>query len=231
MKRLIEIDALRGIAVLCMIVFHIGVNGNMLGYWAFDTYGWPLVLFMRVGQFLFLGLVGVSVFLSNRGFKGQLVRGLKIFGCGLLVTFGTYLVFPETYVRFGVLHLIAVSVPLVALFKGKEFLALLVAGGFFGVSYLLPLFDVHSVWTLPLGMPPQPFASLDYFPIFPWMSAPLFGLWIGSKLYVERKETALVVFAKVPGALWLGRHSLAVYLLHQPILYFSLWGLSHWINS
>ncbi len=213
-----------------MIVFHFGVDGNMLHYWAFDTHGWPLVLFMRLGQFLFLGLVGVSVFLSSRGFKAQSVRGLKIFGCGLLVTAGTYLVFPHDYVRFGVLHLIGVSVPLLALFKGRELWALLAAAGFYGVSFVLPAVELSSSWTLPFGLPPEHFSSLDYFPIFPWMAVPLCGLWLASKLYAQRKETALAIFAKVPGSRWLGRHSLAVYLLHQPILYFSLWGLSHWIS-
>lgn len=213
-----------------MIGFHFAINGLLLNLWIFQPYEFPSLVFVRLGQFLFLGLVGVSVFLSTRGFKEQLSRGVKIFWCALLVTVGTYLVFPHSYVRFGVLHLIAVSVPLVALLKGRERWALLAAAFFYGVSFLLPETGGPSSLGIPFGLPPAGFSSLDYFPIFPWMSVPFVGLWIASKVYAERKETGLAVFAKVPGITWLGRHSLAVYLLHQPILYFSLWGLSHWIN-
>lgn len=230
MKRLIEIDALRGLAVLCMVGFHFAMNGLLLGLWQFEPYQFPSLFFVRLGQFLFLGLVGVSVFLSSRGFKGQSLRGLKIFGCGLLVTVGTYLVFPEDYVRFGVLHLIGISVPVVALFKGKEFWALPAAAFFYALSFVLPLFLQGSVLGIPFGLPPEHFSSLDYFPIFPWMAVPLVGLWVGSKLYARHQGTRLKALAKAKGLTWLGRHSLAVYLLHQPFLYFSLWGLSYWIK-
>ncbi len=213
-----------------MMTFHFAMDGLFLGLWNFEPYQGPTLVFVRFGQFLFLGLVGVSVFLSQRGFKGQLLRGAKIFACGLLVTFGTWLIFPEAYVRFGVLHLIGVSVPFLALLKGRENWAPVLAALFYGVAFLLPE-QVGSLLGIPFGLPPAGFATVDYFPIFPWFSAPLIGMWLGSKLYAERKKTGLSVLARVPGLTWLGQHSLAVYLLHQPILYFSLWGLSYWINS
>lgn len=226
MKRLIEIDALRGFAVLCMIAFHVLMDGLLLDYWQFDPYqGWSLVL-VRMGQFLFLGLVGVSIFLSQRRFKGQFLRGAKIFACGMLVTGATYLMFPDHYVRFGVLHLIGLSVPLLVLLKGREGCGLFLAALIFGASYGFP--EVGTWWTIPLGLPPVHFSSLDYFPVFPWMAVPLVGLWVASKVYAGGRETVFKGFAKVPGLVWLGRHSLAVYLLHQPVLYFSLWALSNW---
>lgn len=230
MKRLREIDALRGLAVLCMVLFHFSFDGLLLGLWEFEPYKMPMLLLVRLGQFLFLGLVGVSVFLSSRGFKEQVKRGAKIFLAGLLVSFATYLVFPGEYVRFGVLHLIGVSVPLLVIFKGREGWALVLAVLVYFSAGFLQESGLASAWLIPLGAPQNGFASLDCFPLLPWFSAPLVGLWVGSKLYAQRKETMLSVFAKVPALEWLGRHSLAVYLLHQPILYFSLWGLSFLFN-
>lgn len=226
MKRLTEIDALRGIAIVCMVLFHFAIDGRILGLWDFEPYLGLSLFFVRLGQFLFLGLVGVSIFLSKRDFKGQAVRGAKIFGCGLLVTLGTWLVLPQDYVRFGVLHLIGVSVPLVVLLKGREAWALPVAALLYLGSHLLSV--QGTVLGIPFGFPPEHFQSVDYFPLLPWLTVPFVGLWLGSVVYREGRETALARLGKVPGLTWLGRHSLAVYLLHQPVLYFSLWWLSNW---
>lgn len=224
--RLMEIDALRGIAILCMVLFHAAYDAMMLGMLDFEPYGWPLIIFVRAVQFLFLGLVGVSVALSGRGVKGQAKRGAWIFAAGMLVTLATWILFPTEYVRFGVLHFIGVAVPVVALLKGKKGLALVLAvGGFLLGNYLGGL-RVESAWLFWLGLRDSGFASLDYFPIFPWIAAPLVGLVVGEVMYAERKPTRLAVLAKVPGLTAMGRHSLAIYLLHQPVLYFTLWGLS-----
>ena len=212
-----------------MVVFHFMMNGRILGLWQFEPYSGASLIFVRLGQFLFLGLVGVSVFLSRRGFKGQLTRGTKIFGCGLLVTAATYAIFPDQYVRFGVLHLIGVSVPLLVLLKGREKWALPLAVGIYALSFWVRGLP-GSVVGIPLGFPPVHFSSLDYFPLFPWLAVPFVGLWLGSLVYGKGRETALRSLGKVPGLTWLGRHSLAVYLLHQPVLYFSLWTLSNWIK-
>ncbi|QQR54294.1 DUF1624 domain-containing protein [Candidatus Peregrinibacteria bacterium] len=229
MKRLIEIDALRGLAVSFMMLFHFLMSGMLLGFWHFAPYEGASLLLVRFGQFLFLGLVGVSVFLSQRGFAQQCLRGLRIFLCGLLVSLATYFVFPEQYVRFGVLHLIGVSVPVLVLFKGREGLGLGLAFFIYVFSHFLP--EGGSVWGIPFGFPPAAFSSLDYFPIAPWLTVPFVGLWLGAKIYAKRQSTRLVFLARIPLLTWLGRHSLAVYLLHQPVLYFSLWALSHWIQT
>lgn len=224
--RLMEIDALRGIAILCMVLFHAAFDGMMLDLWDFEPYGWPLIIFVRAVQFLFLGLVGVSVALSSRSMKGQVKRGLGIFAAGLLVTLATWILFPTEYVRFGVLHFIGVVVPLVALLKGRKGLAILLALAGFLLGEYLGGMRVESGWLFWLGLRDAGFASLDYFPIFPWIAAPLVGLVLGEWIYAERRSTHLAVLAKVPGLTAMGRHSLAIYLLHQPVLYFTLWGLS-----
>lgn len=225
-SRLIEIDALRGIAIVSMVLFHAAFDGILLGLWIFEPYGWPLIILVRAVQFLFLGLVGVSVALSSRSAVRQVWRGAGIFACGLLVSGATWILFPEEYVRFGVLHLIGVSVPLVALMKQRPAAALLLAGLSFWAGQMLENTVVQSEWWLWLGLKPDGFASLDYFPLFPWLAAPLVGLALGEYFYGKKRQPRLPFLARRTGLAALGRHSLAIYLLHQPILYFTLWGLS-----
>lgn len=230
--RLIEIDALRGLAVASMIVFHALFDAQLVGLvQGFDLFaGWWLV-FGRIVQFIFLGLVGVSISLSSRGGWAQARRGAWIFWCGLLVSFATWTLFPVDFVKFGILHCIGLSIPLVFLFKKRPEWALLAAVLVFGVGEFFLKQTVESPWLFWIGLNRVDFVSLDYFPILPWLAAPLVGLFVGSRVYAQGKPTRLAGLAGVPGLTFLGRHALAVYLLHQPVLYFSLWGLSHWISS
>lgn len=229
-KRLIEVDALRGLAVLGMVCFHALFDAQLVGLVeGFQLFEWPWVIFSRSVQFLFLGLVGVSVYLSSRNFSAQLKRGSWIFSCGLLVSVVTYFIFSQDYVRFGVLQFIGLSIPILFFFKWRPYLALLFAVPIFILGEFFLNQTVENSWLLWLGLHRADFSSLDYFPLLPWLSAPLVGVFVGSCLYAQRQETALVRLAQVPCLVFMGRHALAIYLLHQPVLYFSLWWLSYWI--
>lgn len=226
--RLIEIDALRGLAVLSMVVFHAMVDAHLLGIMSFDPFSWPWRLGVIPLQVLFLGLVGLSLVLSSRGFGEQLKRGVWVFACGFLVTLSTWVLFPDDYVRFGILQCIGVSIPLAYGFKRRPGLAIPVALAVLGIGLFLATIRVGGEWFLALGLYPVGFSSLDYFPLFPWFAAVLGGVWVGSRVYAQRRPTRLAILGKIPGISLLGRHSLVIYLLHQPVLYFSLWALSHW---
>lgn len=225
-SRLTEIDALRGIAILGMVFFHAAFDGILLGFWSFDPYGWPIIILVRAAQFLFLGLLGVSVSLSSRGVLQQLWRGAGIFCGGILVSFATWIIFPQEYVRFGVLHFIGVAVPIIALFKKRPWLALCAAVASFIFGQILSGYFVQSEWWIWLGLRPVYFTTLDYFPLLPWLAAPLIGLVLGEYLYGKNRKARFGFLARRNGLAALGRHSLAIYFLHQPILYFTLWALS-----
>jgi uncharacterized membrane protein len=230
--RLIEIDALRGVAVALMVLFHGLLDAQLLQLLpALHLFEGPWIVFARLVQFVFLGLVGVSIFLSSRGFEAQLKRGVRIFLWGLAVSLGTWLVYPDDYVQFGILHCIGLAIPLVYLFKKKPYVGLWLAVLVFVLGEIFLRQTVESPYLFWLGLHRADFSSLDYFPIFPWLAVPLVGLWLGSRLYVSGQPTRLARLGKIPGLTFLGRHALAVYLLHQPLLYFSLWGLSHWIST
>lgn len=221
-KRLPEIDALRGIAVLGMIIFHFFFDLDYFDILRNQMFsGWWLI-FARFGQFLFLGLVGFSVALSSRSFSVQCLRAGKIFAAGMLVTFVTWIFAPDAFVKFGVLHFIGVAIPIAWIFKAGIKKNLLVGGSvtllaafasFFAGRYFLSLFST-SDFLFPLGIISPGFSSLDYFPIFPWIAVVLTGLVLG-ELYLKNVRKN---FEEVFLLSWMGRHSLIIYLVHQPVL-------------
>jgi uncharacterized membrane protein len=179
---------------------------------------------------LFLIVVGISLVVSHErsaaylsGFaliQKFLYRGAGIFSLGLLVTLVTWLYLNEGFIIFGILHLIGVSVMLSPFFfwfkKYNVLLGLLcIAAGFFIGSIQGP------VWLLPLGIVPASFASVDYTPLIPWFGAVLVGMGVGEFLYsggVRRFGMPHLPHLPVQMLAFLGRHSLVIYLAHQPVI-------------
>lgn len=216
-QRLKEIDALRGVAILTMIAFHVAVMLYFFDIKQMDLFGGPWYYLARFTQFLFLGLVGVSIALSRRGVWEQTQRGVKLFFAGLLVSVGTALVFKEDFVRFGILHFIGVAVILVSFFKGKPALAVIAAV----VAILLhDWFESTDLyWVL--------WSPWDYFPPFPWLAVPLVGVAIGELWVKTGRLRTLAFLGELPLLPAMGRHSLVIYLLHFPLLYSMFWLISH----
>ena len=199
-----------------------------------NFYDWPVLerfgvggwLLARTTATLFLLLVGVTSAISwERAprFTKAMRRAVQILGAALLVSFATFLVDPETYVRFGILHLIGFSAlllpPLARLQEGNALLGLglIVIGNapFFpsacpsGVSIVC-----HAL--LPIGIPPWGFTTVDYFPFLPWFGVILLGFALGHLLYIRLRQT---IHHRLPTLLtWPGRHSLLLYLIHQPLI-------------
>ncbi|MFA6268535.1 MAG: heparan-alpha-glucosaminide N-acetyltransferase, partial [archaeon] len=115
MQRFWEIDFLRGIAIVMMVVFHFLWDLNYFGYIQVDLYKGFFGLFQIATAGLFLLLVGVMLAVGaerhNKNYSLHFVkRGIKIFCAGLLVTIVTFIFFPQNFVYFGILHLIGVSI-------------------------------------------------------------------------------------------------------------------------
>ncbi|PKL64944.1 MAG: hypothetical protein CVV32_05150 [Methanomicrobiales archaeon HGW-Methanomicrobiales-3] len=229
-SRLWEIDCARGIAILMMIVYHTVFDLSFFAICPVEatTGFWRYFAFITAS--LFLLIVGISLVVSHArasttlaGFplaKKFILRGAGIFALGLLVTFGTWLYLPQEYVVFGILHLIGVSVALSPLFFrfGKWNILLgfacIAAGPVIG-SMSGPAF------LLPLGIMPPYFASVDYTPLFPWFGMVLIGLGLGSMLYaggVRQFTIRALPDISITPLSFLGRHSLLIYLVHQPVI-------------
>lgn len=233
-RRIRLLDALRGLALVNMVAYHgvydwVSVFGRSAVWFTSTDYarGWQQAI-----CWTFL-LVAGAVFPYGRQ---PLRRGALVFGCGMLLTAVTLLVMPSERILFGVLHLIGAAILLTALLRrlldkipalpgaiGSFALFLLLRGvprGFVGlgaVSTALPRWLYQSPVLFPLGFPGPGFYSADYFPIVPW----LFLFWTGMFLwrYLRPDTEERLRGKKICRPLeFLGRHSLLIYLLHQPVL-------------
>jgi len=173
--------------------------------------------------------------------KKFLKRGTKIFLLGLVITAFTLLFFPQGAIWFGVLHLIGAATiiglpfakkPRASLFFfGKKSLGKMAshcsASLFLGIAIILAGVFAEGIftaspWLLWLGLKPFGFTSFDYFPLLPWLGIFLLGIFAGNCLYPEAKRKFAVKDYSQNAAIsflcFLGRNSLLIYFLHQPVL-------------
>ena len=226
MKRIEVLDVWRSFCVLIMVVYHALYDAALFGKFSMAFFDRPAMLVLRyvtAGCFIFIsGLVSAR---SNRGIR----RGFTIFCLGFAVTVVTTLAGMQ--VAFGILQFMGIAMMLCGLVKKycgipkKPWFALACAALFILCACTLPGFTVNSRWLYPLGVKYAGFASADYFPIFPWIFLTLLGAWCGAYVFESEAKILKRQFPKV--LTFPGKHSLLIYLLHQPILYgicLLLWG-------
>jgi uncharacterized membrane protein len=228
--RFIEIDIARGIAILMMVLFHtlfdisffsIAPVNVSTGFWRYFAYATATLFLLIVGVSLVVSHDRAAAKLSGSALaKKFLLRGSGIFSLGLLVTAATWLYLGEGFIIFGILHLIGVSVMLSPLFFRFRKYNLItgsccILAGFFLTGIYGPW------WLLPFGIHPAGFTSVDYTPLFPWFGVVLIGIGIGDFLYTggvrQFALPRLPDLFSTPLA-FLGRHSLLIYLVHQPVI-------------
>jgi uncharacterized membrane protein len=231
MRRFWEIDVLRGIAVVAMILYHFSYD---LAYFAhlfdprFFRSGFGLDAGRAIGS-TFIFLAGLSLTLSYRRavrspeqklFRKYLGRGVRIFSYGLVITLVTWIFVPEGMIVFGILHLIGASIILAYPFLRLKLPNVALAAGCIALGLYLRNLHVDQPWLVWLGVRPD-FFMLDYWPIFPWFGVVLLGIFAGNVLYGGEKRTTAGLAPKLPGVrplAFLGRHSLLVYFVHQPVI-------------
>lgn len=211
------LDSLRGLTLFSMIAYHLCWDLVYLrglpwawynGFWA---YIWQQSICCT-----FILLSGYCCQASRHPIR----RGAISFCGGAAVSLVTLVVMPEEPVRFGVLTFLGtaalLTVPL------RPLLARDVNHGYLGFAWV-PLLRLPRGWytnlaTAGLGFPAPTFASSDYFALLPW----LFLFWTGFYLYRLRPEIPALPDIRLPGLSVISRHSLLLYLLHQPVLYAAL---------
>ena len=164
-----------------------------------------------------------------------LKRGVSILLIAALITVVTWWYLGEGYIIFGILHLIGFSIIIAPFFLHRKLVSLY--GGIFVIIVGILLQAVRGPFILlPLGIYPASFYSVDYTPIFPWFGIVLIGIYLGGLLYPGGKRGYIVPerfnysqLPAVPGKVlaFLGRHSLVIYILHQPVIILLLhppWG-------
>lgn len=231
-----EIDALRGIAIILMVLFHLLYDLVFFDVLQIDIWSGPVLYIGRSAAILFVFLVGVSLTLSHSRskvsgsqirFKKYLKRGFHIFLWGLVFTLASWLLFPDEVIVFGVLHFIGVSI--VLSYPLLEYRLPNLIGGFvvLFLGGLLENFTVDFSWLVWLGLTPAGFQTLDYFPLFPWFGVTMLGIFSGNMMYPDyRRKYELLDLSQNPliSALeFMGRKSLTIYIVHQPLLVFVLY--------
>ncbi len=222
-NRIWELDAFRGFCIIGVVIVHFIFDlTELYGILRWDTPA--LFRFVQLwGGTLFFLLSGVCATLSGRSLR----RGLIVFGCGLLctaVTAGMYLLGmadQSIIIRFGVLHCLGSCMLLWPVFRKLPVWLL----GVLGVSlaalgiYLTRMVMVEFSGFAWLGLLYPSYSSADYFPLLPYLGFFLLGAALGRLLY-GKKESLLPNWGNLwifRALQWCGRHSLVLYLLHQPV--------------
>jgi len=231
------LDELRGFAVVCMVFYH-GFY-TLFAVFSLEVGGILLKFFMPAEPFfaaLFILISGVASSLTH----SNLHRGLKLLCVSVSLTAVTLLltlfgVYEEIF--FGILHLLAVSMLLVAAVEKYIYKINLASGstvslilfltfynvpngylGFGGFSLTLPQIMYSSNWLFWLGFPTKFFFSSDYFPVIPWIFMFFLGAFLGRYSYTQKFPSVLKkkFFSPLD---FVGKHALIIYILHQPIFF------------
>lgn len=222
-ERIWELDALRGLCVVGMILVHLVYDLHSMSRLNFELPAW-FTLVQNYGNLFFILISGICAILAGRSFR----RGVVVFGAGLLVSYVTLFmqeVLSMQYmaVWFGVLHLLGVCMMLFPLFRRLPHWALLALGAAMAaLGYWMASIRVGVNFLFPIGLRAEGFfRGSDYFPLFPYLGWFLIGAGLGKLLYREKRSLLPRVnseFCALRFLRFVGRHSLEVYLLHQPVL-------------
>ncbi|MGH8821219.1 MAG: DUF1624 domain-containing protein [Rhodoferax sp.] len=237
-ERFDGVDALRGCAIVWMTAFHFSFDLNYFGYLRQNFYADPFWTWQRtaiVSLFLFCAGLGQAIAThQGQSLPRFCKRWAKIVGCALLVTAGSWLMFPKSFIYFGVLHGIAVMLIVVRLSAGWRrrhpsalwLLGALAIAAKFVAAYVLGthalahfsgIFNSRALNCL--GLITRLPITEDYVPIFPWLGVILWGLACGQWLLSYRPHWLKRAMPRRSAPLaWLGRHSLSWYMLHQLVL-------------
>lgn len=223
--RIWEIDFLRGVAIILVVGYHLLFDlGEFVGIPKF--LGWSTNLSTvawTIAQHFFAGLFVLLSGTSSTLTRSNVRRGLRLLAVSFLVTGATYLFDPTSAVYFGILQCLAVSMLLYGAVFQKTSAAVnaLLGAVVTGLAALLPVLKkalaIRSDWLLPFGLPSPSFSSFDYFPLIPWFGVFLIGAALGRSVYAARKS---LLPWRMPANFvnWAGRHSLVIYILHQPLI-------------
>jgi uncharacterized membrane protein len=230
-ERIWELDALRGIAIVLMVLFHTIFNldvffglhlfNHMNGFWFYEG---------RIAAILFILLVGSATsIIAHRypkkpAIQKNLKRGIKLIGFGLLITLVSYFFDSNNTIWFGILHFLGVSILISIPLARFKILNLLLGSLLLAGHYLVGQISTTNYLGVIFGIYPPSFQSYDHYALIPWLGYVLFGIAITNWLYPEGKaiikrnpsvpEKALAVT---------GKYSLWIYLIHEPILLLITW--------
>ena len=244
-NRIYFLDVLRGAAILYVVLYHLLYDLEFILDWTIPFFH---SVAMEAVHFFFLavliGVSGISTAFSRNIFR----RGSMLYLLGMVITLVTSLFLPENLIVFGILSFLGLMMLLYAaarpvldripwwILLAVWFVLYLIFRDFASGNTLHLLFtewqlpEVFSKqsYLYPLGIRPPGFYSADYFPLLPWGFIFLCGTAL-SKPILDRKFPAWFYHVRIPFLDFIGKHTLLIYIVHQPVLYGGLWILSRLI--
>lgn len=229
-RRFDAIDALRGFALVWMTVFHFCFDLNQFGYWRQDLHNdpfWTLQRTVILSTFLLCAGMGQAVALhQGQSWRRFWRRWAQVAASAVLVSAGSWLMFPRSFIYFGVLHGMALMLVVVRLTAGWGrwlwLLGLMAVASQFLAAHLLAASPLEAAFNSPwlnwLGLVTRKPITEDYVPLIPWLGLMWWGAAAGTWLM---RQPALLAWRPPPvgrGLALLGRWSLAYYMLHQPVM-------------
>jgi len=217
--RVFELDVLRGVAVILMVIFHFGFDLAEFGYASYRTtvdLEWKV--FRAVILSMFLLAVGMSSYLAYKDEinKKKLFKNLlKLSLVSIVISIGSYLVFPHSWIYFGVIHFIVIALPLSLVFLHIPKVSF-VLGLILVTAYPLGFLHMDTLHALGVEYLHIPSFTVDVVSFSPWFGVVLIGIFVMDKhlFNINLRHTSLT-----QKMAFLGKHSLLIYLVHQPILF------------
>ena len=228
-NRIVSIDVLRSFAIVLMVVFHFIYDLRFFGYveWNIpDGVGWRT--FRHIILIAFLICLGASLHLSYQNgidWKKFSKRLTQVLVSALAISLVSLVIVPNNYIYFGVLHFIAVASVLCIMFANKPRASLSIG------LFIIATYNIGAVsekWPFTYILDHLPVYSNDYVGLFPWLGVVFVGIWSASLSFV--KNDPLLNLKKHTWIVFPGKHSLVIYLVHQPAL-FAIFGLIAYLSG
>ena len=231
------LDVARGVALCAMIVYHFAWDLSFLGF--IETAvgrepGWVAFARTIAGSFLFL--VGTGLVLADdagQSRAGFLRRIARVGLAAAAITAATYVFMPDAFIFFGILHMIVVgSILALPFLRAPAPLTVIAAALVFTTPHFVGWSAFDTLWLVWTGLYETPPVTLDFEPVFPWFGPVLLGVATG-RVIVDLKLRDALAAIRVRGRIGrglqtMGRWSLVVYLIHQPILLGLLYPIALW---
>lgn len=243
-NRIYLLDELRGLCIILMVAYHFFYSAGMMYH-----YDWAVNIFnlLRPWQPIlpisFVLLSGIACNLSHN----NILRGIKLLIVAVGITLVTYFFMPEQVIWFGIIHFIAfaniICAPLKKpILKIPSLVGVIIFGLMFVATYniqagcigFMPDFAIKlpdilysTDYTMMFGFYSPSFYSADYFPLIPWLFLFMAGISLGKKIH---KLPKILKKKHIRPLAFVGRHTLVIYIAHQPIILGILYAVRHFIK-
>lgn len=235
-KRVHLIDEIRGILIIYVILYHLLYDVSQI-FWV-GSIDWMYSPWMNILRNTMTGTLIVISGISCEFSRNNGKRGLKIFGIGMILTVITALFIPSELIVFGILHFFGISILIYTLLRYILAKVPILPGiigliylyfstyhlyeGYIGIIAKIPVTLPEQIKNYkifyPIGFPVEGVYSADYYPLIPWIFLLFAGTFLGR--YIRRGNLPAIAYKEHSKSLSvIGRHTLFIYLIHQPLIY------------